>query len=925
MTKGKNLEEAPPRFGTNLGILLEMFDQYQNDPSSVSDELQELFSNIQRGSTGHSGMGSTDADIVKRLMRLIDNIRQYGHLKADIYPLYKPKRDQHIKLSIEDFGLSEEVLKQLPASLVSEHYGERLNNAFEAITEMQQTYQGPIAYEVSHINNSEEREWLKTTIESKVKRDFSKEEKVELLKSVARVEGFEKYIHKNFVGAKRFSIEGVDALVPMLENVIKFAGENNIQDIEIGMAHRGRLNVLTHILEKPYEMMLSEFMHTDPMKFLPEDGSLVVKKGWTGDVKYHLGGIKTTTRFGKTQTISLANNPSHLEIVAPVVLGKTRAVQEVTDGVNEPKQDFNKALAVLIHGDAAFPGQGINFESMNLSNLKGYSVGGSLHIITNNRVGFTTESYDSRSTTYATDVAKGYDLPIIHVNADDLEACIEAIEVAMAYRQKFNKDFVIDLVGYRRYGHNEMDEPTVTNPMLYKEVKGHPSIEILYGKSLVEASVITEDEMNAIFEDVASRLRSAHDAIDKSSVNNDSEMKMPEAVEAGYEKIDTGVALEKLKQLNDDMLSIPEQFSVFNKLQKILERRNDPFTKDGLVDWGHAELLAYGTIIQDGNPVRHTGQDAERGTFAHRHAVLHDVKNGDKYIPLQHIEGAQSSFDIHNSPLSEAAVVGFEYGYNLQNNKALTVWEAQYGDFANMAQMIFDNFISSAEAKWGEKSGLTLLLPHAYEGQGPEHSSARLERFLQLAAEHNWTVANLSSTANYFHLLRRQAQYLGTDRMRPLVIMSPKSLLRNSFVSDTIEKFTEGGFKTIISSEYKKTKVKKLLIASGKVAVDLMTELIKNPNDEVHVIRLEQIYPFPEQDIKAIIDDLKGLTEIGFVQEEPKNQGSWHYIYPLLNNIKPAKVKLSYYGRPYRAAPAEGDNEIHKIVQSKLISEALNI
>lgn len=925
MTKGKNLEEAPPRFGTNLGILLEMFDQYQNDPSSVSDELQELFSNIQRGSTGHSGMGSTDADIVKRLMRLIDNIRQYGHLNADIYPLYKPKRDQHIKLSIEDFGLSEEVLKQLPASLVSEHYGERLNNAFEAITEMQQTYQGPIAYEVSHINNSEEREWLKTTIESKVKRDFSKEEKVELLKSVARVEGFEKYIHKNFVGAKRFSIEGVDALVPMLENVIKFASENNIQDIEIGMAHRGRLNVLTHILEKPYEMMLSEFMHTDPMKFLPKDGSLVVTKGWTGDVKYHLGGIKTTTRFGKTQTISLANNPSHLEIVAPVVLGKTRAVQEVTDGVNEPKQDFNKALAVLIHGDAAFPGQGINFESMNLSNLKGYSVGGSLHIITNNRVGFTTESYDSRSTTYATDVAKGYDLPIIHVNADDLEACIEAIEVAMAYRQKFNKDFVIDLVGYRRYGHNEMDEPTVTNPMLYKEVKGHPSIEILYGKSLVEASVITEDEMNAIFEDVASRLRSAHDAIDKSSVNNDSEMKMPEAVEAGYEKIDTGVALEKLKQLNDDMLSTPEQFSVFNKLQKILERRNDPFTKDGLVDWGHAELLAYGTIIQDGNPVRHTGQDAERGTFAHRHAVLHDVKNGDKYIPLQHIEGAQSSFDIHNSPLSEAAVVGFEYGYNLQNNKALTVWEAQYGDFANMAQMIFDNFISSAEAKWGEKSGLTLLLPHAYEGQGPEHSSARLERFLQLAAEHNWTVANLSSTANYFHLLRRQAQYLGTDRMRPLVIMSPKSLLRNNFVSDTIEKFTEGGFKVIISSEYKKTKVKKLLIASGKVAVDLMTELTKNPNDEVHVIRLEQIYPFPEQDIKAIIDDLKGLTEIGFVQEEPKNQGSWHYIYPLLNNIKPAKVKLSYYGRPYRAAPAEGDNEIHKIVQSKLISEALNI
>ncbi|UBH07571.1 2-oxoglutarate dehydrogenase E1 component [Macrococcus armenti] len=925
MTKGKNLEEAPPRFGTNLGILLEMFDEYQKDPSSVSDELQVLFSNIQSGNSNLKGVSNADATVVKNLMRLVDNIRQYGHLKADIYPLYKPKRDQQIKLTLDDFNLTEEVLKQLPASLVSDHYGERLSNAFEAITEMQQTYQGPIAYEVSHINNTEEREWLKTTIESNVKRDFSTEERIELLKSVARVEGFEKYIHKNFVGAKRFSIEGVDALVPMLEQIIKISNENNIPDIEIGMAHRGRLNVLTHILEKPYEMMLSEFMHTDPMKFLPEDGSLVVTKGWTGDVKYHLGGTKITERFGNKQMISLANNPSHLEIVAPVVLGKTRAVQEVTEGVNKPVQDFNKALAILIHGDAAFPGQGINFESMNLSNLDGYSVGGSIHIITNNRVGFTTEPYDSRSTTYATDVAKGYDLPIIHVNADDLEACIEAVELAMQYRQKFNKDFVIDLVGYRRYGHNEMDEPTVTNPMLYKEVKVHPSIELLYGKSLVEASVITEQEMNAIFEEVNEKLRQAHDKIDKSTVNTDSDMRMPQTVATGYDKIDTGVSLERLKTLNDNMLTTPEGFTVFNKLQKILERRNDPFTKDGLVDWGHAELLAYGTIIQDGNPVRHTGQDAERGTFAHRHALLHDVENGAQYVPLQNIEGAKSSFDIHNSPLSEAAVVGFEYGYNLHNNQALAVWEAQYGDFANMAQMIFDNFISSAEAKWGEKSGLTVLLPHAFEGQGPEHSSARLERFLQLAAENNWTVANLTSSANYFHLLRRQAHYLGSDKMRPLIVMSPKSLLRNNFVSDTIDKFTEGGFKAIISDQYKKTKVKKLLIASGKVAVDLMTELSKNPNDEIHVIRLEQIYPFPKEDIKAIIDDIKGLSEIGFVQEEPQNQGSWHYIYPLLNEIKPEKVKLSYYGRPHRAAPAEGDNEIHKIVQSKLISEALNI
>ncbi|WP_414053715.1 2-oxoglutarate dehydrogenase E1 component [Macrococcus equi] len=923
MTKGKNLDEAPPRFGTNLGILLEMFDQYLADPSSVSDELQVLFSSIQGGQPASSA-GIADTEKVKRVLRLIDNIRLYGHLTADIYPLYRPARENLPALSLEDFNLTEEDLKQLPASLISTEYGEKFSNALDAINHLKKAYQSTIGFEISHINDVNERDWLTQQIESREENQLTKEEKINLLDSLAHVEGFEKYIHKNFVGAKRFSIEGVDALVPMLEHIMRISNQEGIKNIEIGMAHRGRLNVLTHILEKPYEMMLSEFMHTDPLKFLPEDGSLDVTKGWTSDVKYHLGGKKTTTKYGDEQVVSLANNPSHLEIVSPVVLGKTRAVQETTNGVNEPVQDFNKAIAVLIHGDAAFPGQGINFESMNLSNLDGYTVGGSIHIITNNRVGFTTEPYDSRSTTYATDVAKGYDLPIIHVNADDVEACLEAISLAMSFRQKFNKDFVIDLVGYRRYGHNEMDEPTITNPMLYKEVKGHPSIEIKYGKQLVDEGIISEDEMNKIFDDVAKEMRTAHDKIDKSTMNSDSEMRAPEEVINGYERIETGVSFDRLKQLNDDMLATPESFTVFKKLQKILERRNDPFTKDGLIDWGHAELLAYGTIIQDGKPVRHTGQDAERGTFAHRHAVLNDEKNGDKYTPLQHISDSNASFDIHNSPLSEAAVVGFEYGYNLKKNEALAVWEAQYGDFANMAQMIFDNFISSANAKWGERSGLTLLLPHAYEGQGPEHSSARLERFLQLAGENNWTVANVTSTANYFHLLRRQAHYLDTLQMRPLVIMSPKSLLRNTFVSDSVDKFTEGSFKPIISDTYKKTKVKKLLIASGKVAIDLYTELQKNPNDAIHLIRLEQLYPLPTEDIQSIINDIKGLTEIGFVQEEPENQGTWQYIYPELLQIANGKP-VKYYGRIRRAAPSEGDNEIHKLVQSKIIKEALTI
>lgn len=922
MAKGQNLEEAPVRFGANLGYLLEMYDQYLQDPASVTDDLKELFGAIStEGGQSPAGL-NIGAEKIKSLMRLVDNIRQYGHLSADIYPLYKPERNDLPALTMEEFNLTKEDLEKIPASIVSAHFDGKAANAYEAVTRLSEIYQGTIGYEVSYINNSSERDWLKETIESHNRAALSKEEKIELLKSLAHVEGFEKYIHKNFVGAKRFSIEGVDALVPMLEKVLKIANEDQIEHIQIGMAHRGRLNVLTHILEKPYEMMLSEFMHTDPMKFLPEDGSLTVTKGWTGDVKYHLGGIKKTSRFGSEQTISLANNPSHLEIVAPVVLGKTRADQENTDS-NRPTQDIDKAMAILVHGDAAFPGQGINFESMNLSNLQGYSTGGSLHIITNNRVGFTTESYDSRSTTYATDVAKGYDLPIVHVNADDVEACMDVIILAMQFRKAFHKDFVIDLVGYRRYGHNEMDEPSVTNPMMYKEVKKHPSIEIKYGKALVAEGTISEEEMNEIFTGVEQEMRTAHDRINKDEKIVDADMTPPAHIAEGQAFVETGVAKERLAQLNAEMLTYPEGFTPFSKLSKILERRNDPFTKDGLVDWGHAELLAFGTIIEDGHPVRLTGQDSERGTFAQRHAVLSDENTGEKYTPLQHISNAQASFDIHNSPLSEAAVVGYEYGYNVENKNAMTVWEAQYGDFSNMSQMMFDNFVSSANAKWGETSGMTLLLPHAYEGQGPEHSSARLERYLQLAAENNWTVANLTSTANYFHLLRKQAHYLNTEHMRPLVVMSPKSLLRNNFVSTKIDAFTTGGFQPIIVDSYKKTKVKKVLIASGKMAIDLYTELQKSPQDEILLVRLEQLYPLPADEIKAVFDDLKGLVEIGFVQEEPKNQGAWSYIQPQLKEL--TQLPVQYYGRMHRAAPSEGDNEIHKLVQSKIIQDALTI
>ena len=926
----KDVTEAPVNFGANLGLMLDLYDDYLQDPSSVSDDLQVLFSTIKNGEANieakptTKGSGSSADDItIKRIMRLNDNIRQYGHLKADIYPVNAPKRTSVPKLGIEDFNLDKETLEQISAGIVSDHFNDIYDNAYEAIERMEQRYKGPIAFEYNHINNNKERTWLKRRIETPYKANINKDEKKKLFETLARVEGFEKYLHKNFVGAKRFSIEGVDTLVPMLQHTLKRAAEVEIQNIQIGMAHRGRLNVLTHVLEKPYEMMISEFMHTDPMKFLPKDGSLELTSGWTGDVKYHLGGVKTTSSYGIEQRISLANNPSHLEIVAPVVIGKTRAAQDDTHHSGGPTTDFHKAMPIIVHGDAAYPGQGINFETMNLSNLDGYSTGGALHIITNNRIGFTTEPVDGRSTTYSSDIAKGYDVPILHVNADNVEATIEAIDIAMDFRKEFHKDFVIDLVGYRRYGHNEMDEPSITNPVPYQNIRKHESVEIIYGKQLVEEGVIDKEQMNEIIDNVHKAMRSAQDKIDKSDKMDNPDMEKPESLQQPLQSDDKDFTYDHLKEINDAMLTYPEGFHILKKLNKVLEKRREPFEKDGgLVDWAQAEQLAFATIVQDGISVRLTGQDSERGTFSHRHAVLHDEENGDIHTPLHHVPDQKATFEVHNSPLSEAAVVGFEYGYNVENKESMNIWEAQYGDFSNMAQMIFDNFMSSGRAKWGERTGLTLFLPHAFEGQGAEHSSARLERFLQLAAENNSTVVNLSSSSNYFHLLRAQAKSLGTEAMRPLIIMSPKSLLRNKTVAQPINKFTSGGFKPILVEEANKDKVTKVILASGKMFIDLKENLAKNPDESILLIAVERLYPFPEEDIKEVLNELPNLETISWVQEEPKNQGAWLFVYPYLKSLAGNEYNLSYHGRIQRAAPAEGDGEIHKLVQNKIIESS---
>ncbi|MCG8936240.1 2-oxoglutarate dehydrogenase E1 component [Staphylococcus epidermidis] len=931
MTKNKKeFTEAPVNFGANLGLMLDLYDDYLQDPSSVPEDLQVLFSTIKTGEAHIEAKPTTDGggsqagdSTIKRVMRLIDNIRQYGHLKADIYPVNPPERQNVPKLEIEDFDLDKETLEKISSGIVSEHFKDIYDNAYDAIVRMERRYKGPIAFEYTHINNNKERVWLKRRIETPYKASLNDNQKKELFKKLAHVEGFEKYLHKNFVGAKRFSIEGVDTLVPMLQHTITLAGNEGIKNIQIGMAHRGRLNVLTHVLEKPYEMMISEFMHTDPMKFLPEDGSLELTSGWTSDVKYHLGGVKTTNSYGIEQRISLANNPSHLEIVAPVVAGKTRAAQDNTHQVGAPSTDFHKAMPIIIHGDAAYPGQGINFETMNLGSLKGYSTGGSLHIITNNRIGFTTEPIDGRSTTYSSDVAKGYDVPILHVNADDVEATIEAIEIAMEFRKEFHKDVVIDLVGYRRYGHNEMDEPSITNPVPYQNIRKHDSVEILYGKKLVDEGIISEDEMNEVIDGVQKEMRTAHDKIDKNDKMNNPDMEKPESLQLPLQSDTKDFSFDHLKEINDAMLDYPKDFHVLKKLNKVLEKRREPFEKEeALVDWAQAEQLAFATILQDGTSIRLTGQDSERGTFSHRHAVLHDEENGNTFTPLHHVPQQQATFDIHNSPLSEAAVVGFEYGYNVENKGNFNIWEAQYGDFSNMSQMMFDNFLSSSRAKWGERSGLTLFLPHAFEGQGPEHSSARLERFLQLAAENNSTVVNLSSASNYFHLLRAQAASL--DTLGPLIVMSPKSLLRNKTVAKPIDEFTSGGFKPIITEDIDEQKVKKVILASGKMYIDLKEYLAKNPNDSILLIAVERLYPFPEEEIKEVLKSLPHLENVSWVQEEPKNQGAWLFVYPYLKALVANKYDLTYHGRIQRAAPAEGDGEIHKLVQTKIIESSIN-
>ncbi|ASN06649.1 2-oxoglutarate dehydrogenase E1 component [Virgibacillus necropolis] len=938
-------EESSRRFwdkfyGPNIGYVEEQYDLFKEDPESVDPSLKEVFEQHGAPDWVHptndvvqATETSTSINDVKKLtsaMKLVEAIRRYGHLEADIYPVGLKKQRKSELVNPKAYGLDENDLKSIPAVWLWENAPSGVDNGYDVVTKLKRYYSGTITFEFDHVNNDAERKWLMELIEAgDARMSLSDNEKTQLLERLAHVEGFEGFLQKTFVGQKRFSIEGLESMVPMLDRIVKYATRDKIEHIMMGMAHRGRLSVLAHVLGKPYDKIFSEFHHSPDKELVPSEGSTGINYGWTGDVKYHFGATKDVKDGDDTTTsITLAHNPSHLEFVNPVVEGFARAAQDDRSASGYPKQDTNKAFPVVIHGDAAFIGEGVVAESLNLSGLPGYQTGGTLHIIANNLVGYTTNQEDGRSTRYASDLAKGFEIPIIHVNADDPIACISAIKIAYEYRQRFHKDILIDLVGYRRYGHNEMDEPRTTQPLLYQDIDEHPTAVNVFAAVLKEKGTIDEEGFKKIMNQVEESLRGIYDSMKENKSGAAEAQNMPNVLKNGLDQFETAVPLDTLKALNKDLLNRPEGFNGFKKLEKILKRRENVLEEGNKADWGAGEALAYASILNDGIPIRLAGQDTERGTFAHRHVVVHDTKTNEKYCLMHGLEGISASFDVRNSPLSEAGVLGFEYGYSVHAPNTLVLWEAQFGDFANAGQVIFDQFISASRAKWGEKSNMIMLLPHGYEGQGPEHSSARLERFLQLGAENNWIVANVTSSAQFFHLIRRQAAMRAREEARPLILMTPKSLLRNQRVASEAKEFTEGKFQPL--RQQPKLKVSKknatrLLIGSGKVMVDI-EEAIENSEESfewLRALRLEQIYPFPAKELEKELKELPSIEEIVWVQEEPKNMGAWEFVDDFLRDLLQEGQSLRYIGRPRRSSPAGGIPNVHKTEQRQLVQKAI--
>jgi 2-oxoglutarate dehydrogenase E1 component len=853
---------------------------------------------------------------------LVRAFRTHGHLAARLDPLGVPPLGDPA-LDPAPLGLTQAVMEQIPAKILRMYVpGKTLA---EALPHLRETYCGTIAYQIEHIGSHRQRVWLREKIESGAYRaPLSAEDQRWLLRRLIEVDALERFMHKAYLGQHQFSIEGVDMTVPMLDEMIRLSAAGGAEEVVIGMAHRGRLNVLAHNLGRSYSSIFAEFEGASAVEAVTTKSQT-----GTGDVKYHHGAQGTKPLpSGESIRVNLESNPSHLEVVSPVVMGATRAAQTGSDGPRI-SQDVTRAVPIMIHGDAALPGQGVVAETLNLQTLDGYQVGGTLHLITNNQIGFTTDPDDGRSTRWASDLAKGFDIPIIHVNADDVEACMSAVRLSWAFHEEFGHDVLIDLIGYRRFGHNESDEPAYTQPEMYARMKNKKRVSELWADQLIERAVITREEVDAELQDVWDGMTTEHQEL-KAKISGAQEGEGAEHQTGEYQldstpspEVSTAVDADVLRQLNEELLRVGEGFTVHPKLVRQLERRREAIAEGQGIDWAHAEALAFASLLRDGNQIRLTGQDTERGTFSQRHLVLHDAKNGQTICPIQSLPSATAPFELHNSPLSEVGCLGFEYGYSQEAPQTLVLWEAQFGDFVNAAQVIVDQFISSGLAKWGQTSRLSLLLPHAYEGSGPEHSSARLERFLQLAAEGNLRVANLTTPAQYFHLLRRQALVV---RQRPLVVMTPKSLLRLPQATSTLADLSDGHLHGVLAEPgIDESKVTRLVLCTGKIYYDLVGHAERAAATNIAVGRVELLYPFPEQELRALIASYPNLTEIIWTQEEPRNMGARAYMSQRLRQIiAGTKLEFGYVGRPERASPGEGYPAAHSQEQSRIVRTALD-
>ena len=909
----------------NEAVIDENYEKWRKDAASVAPDWASFFEGFELGFARYQknakapagapsapGAPAASSSLESRVEALIYNYRTLGHTLARLNPLSDEVPYQPL-LELKEFGLTDADLDETVSSR-SYRDGAPMK-VRDIIGEMKAIYCGTLGVEYMHIQNPHIRHWIRQKVEDLPGRAENATPHYRILRTLHKAESFENFLHTTYVGGKRFSLEGGESMMVALSEILHRAAPCGVKELVFGMAHRGRLNVLANFMKKPFAVIFNEFSD----KYAPDLGEA------SGDVKYHLGYQATrVTEQGEEIDVYLAANPSHLEAVDPVVLGKARARQRILGDTVERK----KVLPLLIHGDAAFPGQGIVAECFNLCNLPGYRVGGTIHLIVNNQIGFTTLPKDSRSTAYCTDIAKFIEAPVFHVNGDDPIAVAEAARIALAFRQEFGRDVVVDIVCYRRYGHNEADEPLFTQPDLYKVIRAHLHPSEVFIKRAEELGTLTRAQFDASWKKSKLQLETA---LAEMKRGIDTDVKANQQAFVGstaifqppysFTPVKTAISQEMLKTIVDGLTTVPSDFRVLPKVRKtLLERRREVYENGGPFDWAYGEALAFGSLMIEGIPVRLSGQDSRRGTFSHRHSVLYDEVTRERYIPLLHLAEGQARFCVYNSPLSEAAVLGFDYGYSMDYPDMLCIWEAQFGDFANGAQVIIDQFIASGETKWLRPSSLVLLLPHGYEGQGPEHSSARLERFLQLCADENMEVCNLTTSAQYFHILRRQ---MLRDFRKPLIIMSPKSLLRSDLAASKTVDFTEGSFHEILAGvePADPAKVERLILCSGKVYYDLQAYREKNGwSDRSALIRLEQIYPLNEELLRKLTAPYAKAKEIVWCQEEPENMGSWNHLLPRL--MKFFGRAISYAGREPGASTAVGTSAAHKLEQAALIAQA---